>query len=253
MRIDLQKATFWKRVAAWLLDAMLVCVIAAGCAWVLSSVLNYDAYSNTLSDAYAKYEKEYGVTFDIDQTTYEKMTEAERKNYDAAYEALVKDESAMQAYNMLLSMSILIISISVLLAMTLLEYVVPLLLHNGATVGKKAFSLGVVRNDGVKLNNMQLFVRTFIGKYTIGTMLPIYLVMMLMWGALGLAGTFILIALCIGQVLCYSFTSTNSFIHDLMAGTVVVDVSSQRIFDSTEALLEYTKRIHAERAARQDY
>lgn len=253
MGIYLQKAGLWKRIAAWLLDAILVCVLAAGCAWVLSFLLNYDAYSNTLQDAYAHYEKEYGVTFNIDQETYDKMTDLERKNYDAAYNALIADQPAMQAYNMLLTLSILIISVGVLIAMVILEYIVPLLLRNGSTLGKKLFSLGVVRTDGVKINNMQLFVRAFVAKYTIETMLPIYLVMLILWGALGITGTAILAILAIAQVLCYCFTSTNSVIHDLMAGTVVVDISSQRIFESTEALLEYNKRIHAERAARQDY
>ena len=38
-----------------------------------------------------------------------------------------------------------------------------------------------------------------------------------------------------------------------MAGTVAVDYASQTIFPSTEALVEYKKRIAAERAARSPY
>lgn len=253
LSVELHKAGLWKRIAAWLLDAILLCVLAAGCAYFLSAVLNYDAYSNTLQDAYAHYEEEYGVTFNIDQATYDQMTDTERQNYDAAYNALISDQSAMNAYNMVLNLGLVVISVSVLLAMLILEFVVPLLFGNGATVGKKVFTLGVVRNDGVRINNMQLFVRTFVAKYTIETMLPIYLLLLIIWGALGITGTLIIAALCVAQVLCYTFTANNSFIHDLMAGTAVVDLTSQQVFASTEKLLEYTKRIHAERAARQEY
>ena len=45
----------------------------------------------------------------------------------------------------------------------------------------------------------------------------------------------------------------HAMIHDLLAGTVVVDYASQRIFRSTDELIEYQKKIAAERAARQTY
>ena len=41
-------------------------------------------------------------------------------------------------------------------------------------------------------------------------------------------------------------------IHDKLAGTVTVDLASQMIFDSPEALLEYKKRLHAESTERKE-
>jgi len=50
------------------------------------------------------------------------------------------------------------------------------------------------------------------------------------------------------------FTTHNrSLIHDLLAGTVTVDLASQMIFDSEEHLLEYRKKLHAEEATRKPY
>lgn len=251
--VDLQKASLWKRVAAWLLDAILFSVLAVGFAFLLSSALGYDGYDQTVQEAYASYESQYGITFDIDQQTYEAMTEQERQIYDTAYQALIADEEAMHAYNMLLNLSLLITTVGILLSVLVLEFAVPLWLKNGQTVGKKVFSLGLVRTDGVKLNTMQLFVRTLLGKFTIETMVPVYLLLMMFWGIMDMTGTVILGALLLAQVIIYAVTRTNAQIHDLLAGTVVVDISSQRIFASTQELVEYTKRIHADRAARQDY
>ena len=59
--------------------------------------------------------------------------------------------------------------------------------------------------------------------------------------------------LLIAQIACIAATKTNSAIHDLLAGTVAVDIASQQIFRSSEELLEYTKKIHAERANRSAY
>lgn len=253
MAVDLQIASIWKRIAAWILDAILLCVLGVGAAFLLSAAFGYDAYNQTLETGYAAYETQYGVTFDIAPEAYTAMSEQARQNYDEAYEAMLKDEDVIRAYNMIVNLSMLITTLSILFAMLALEFAVPLLLGNGQTVGKKAFGIGLVRSDCVKINPMQLFIRTLLGKYTIETMVPIYVVMMVFWGILNLPGTVLLLGLLLGQIICIGVTRNNCAIHDLLAGTVAVDLPSQRVFQSPEDLIEYTKRIHADRAARKDY
>ncbi len=242
-----------KRLAAWLLDIILLCVIATGIAWALSAMLGYDSYNDTVSEAYARYEAQYSVTFSMTAEEFAAMSEQEVANYNAAYNALVSDEGAMYAYQMVINLTLLIITVGILLAAAILEFIVPLLLKNGQTIGKKLFSLGVIRHDGVQLNTMQLFVRSMLGKFTIETMVPVYLVLMIFWSDIGLVGTLVLLALLLLQIILICATGNNCPIHDLLAGTVVVDISSQKIFRSTQDLIEYTKRIHAEQAARRPY
>ena len=55
------------------------------------------------------------------------------------------------------------------------------------------------------------------------------------------------------QLICMITSGSNSLIHDYLAHTVVVDMESQMIFDSEQDLIEYTKRIHAEKASKQVY
>ena len=253
MMYDLQKAGIWKRMAAWMFDGILTCILAVGFGLVLSALLGYNQWNRHLNEAYAEREAEYGIRFEISQEAYEAMTEEERANYDAAYEALITDEETVYIYNMVLNLSLVITTLGILLAVMLWEFAIPLAFGNGQTLGKKIFGLGVIRNDGVQMNNLQLFTRTLLGKYTIDTMVPVAIVMMLFWGITGLPGTLVLLALLAGQLLCLSLTHTNSAIHDLLAGTVVVDISSQMIFRSTEDLIAYQKKVAADRAARQTY
>lgn len=253
MVYDLQKASLWKRIAAWMFDAILTGILAVGFGLLLSMLLGYDGYNQTLDDAYARYETEFGIVFDISQDDYQEMTDAERQNYDTAYEALIADEDAMYAYNMVINLTLVITSVGILLAVVLWELIIPLWLGNGQTLGKKIFSLCLVRNDGVKLNNMQLFARTVLGKFTVETMIPVYLLLMLFWGTVGLPGTLGLFALVIAEALCLIISRDNCAIHDLIAGTVVVDISSQMIFRTTEDLIAYKKKVAAEQAARQPY
>lgn len=253
MVYDLQKASTWKRTAAWIFDGIIVISLAVGLAFLLSMVLGYDGYSRSLNDAYARYETEYGIVFDMTQEDYQALDEAGRQNYDDAYNALIGDEGAMYAYNMMVNLTLLITSMSIFLAVLLWEFLLPVWMGNGQTLGKKIFGLCLVRHDGVKLNTMQLFTRTVLGKFTIETMIPVYILIMIFWGGMGIGGTVLLLVLAVGQIACVVLTRTNSAIHDLLAGTVVVDMASQMIFRTTDDLIAYKKKIAAEQAARQVY
>ena len=65
MIYDLQKASMLKRISAWLLDIILLAIVAAGFALLFSEFLGFDGYNETLNNAYAKYEQQYGIQFDI--------------------------------------------------------------------------------------------------------------------------------------------------------------------------------------------
>lgn len=253
MVYSLQKATIWKRAAAWLLDAILICILATGFAFLLSVALGYDNYNGMLEDGYAKYEAQYGISFDISYEEHQALPEDARQNWDAAYDALSKDPDVIYAYNMVINLTVLIVAISILLSVVVWEFVIPLWLKNGQTVGKKAFGLCLIRNDGVQVNNLQLMTRALLGKYTLETMIPVFVLLTLYLGIGGGIGIIIVFALLVVQTICLCASRTNAAIHDMLAGTVVVDLSSQLIFKSTDDLIAYQKRVAAEQAARQTY
>ena len=251
--MDPQKASVWKRMAAWILDAILTAVLAVDFGVLLSAMLGFDGYYDSLQGAYDKYEAQYGVEFQVTVEDYEALRAEQKAKYDTAYEALINDAQVIRDYNMVVNLSLIITSIGILLAILALEFVVPLLLKNGQTVGKKAFGIGLVTADCIKVSTLQLFVRALLGKYTIETMIPVYILLMFLWGTMDMTGTVVLGALLIVQLLCIGISRNNTAIHDKLAGTVVIDLPSQKIFDSPEALIEYTKRIAAERARRENY
>ncbi len=251
--MDLQKANMWKRIAAWLLDSMLTCVVAVGFIAALSAMLNYESHNSALQAAYDRYETQYSVQFNLTQSEYEALSEQELESYQQAYEALVADEAVLYEYNMVVNLSLVITTVGILLGVLCIEFVVPLLLKNGQTLGKKVFAIALVRQDAVQVSVLQMFIRALLGKYTIETMIPVYMFLMFLWGMLDMTGVIILVALLVAQLICLAVSRNNGAIHDLLAGTVAVDLPSQRIFRSADELIAYTNRLHAERAARQDY
>lgn len=251
--VDLQKANIWKRIAAWLLDLMLLSVLAVGCGAILSVALHYDTHNAAMQAGYARYEEQYDVTFGITAEQYEAKTEGEKEVFEQATEALLSDEQVIYEYNMVVNLSLIITTIGILLGVVIMEFAVPLFLKNGQTVGKKVFGLGVIRTDSVRISPIQLFIRAVLGKYTIETMIPVYIFLMLLWGTLDMTGLIVFVVLVIVQLVCLGITRENAAIHDKLSGTVVVDISSQKIFASFDEKTEYIKRIHAERAQHEDY
>ena len=141
MIFDLQKASMWKRVSAFLFDFILLVIAVAGFAFLLSAVFGYDKHNAALDAAYAKYEAEYGVVFDISQEEFMQKSEEEQQVWNVAYQALIKDQEAMYSYNMVINLTLVISSLAILLAYLLLEFFVPVKFGNGQTLGKKIFGV----------------------------------------------------------------------------------------------------------------
>ena len=79
------------------------------------------------------------------------------------------------------------------------------------------------------------------------------IIIMIYFGGIGILGVIILGLIVLLQLILMAATSNNSPIHDLISDTVVIDMSSQRIFDSESELIEYEKKIHAESVAKSPY
>ena len=250
MDYEIQKASLWKRIAAGILDFILIIVLATGTGWALSGLLQYDNYSNRLDQLRSSYEERYGIDLDVPM---EALSTEQQAVYKAADEAFGQDEEAIYLFNMAINLILLIVTGGILAAFIVLELIVPLLIGNGQTVGKKVFSLCLVRNDGVKINNLQLFARTVLGKFAVETMIPVYVVIMFRFNALNLMSLILGVAVLLTQCISIIATRNNCLLHDLMVGTVVVDYGSQKIFKSTDDLIAYQKKIAADRAARQTY
>ena len=254
MVYDLQKADLWKRISAGIFDFIMLGIVIVGLAWGISEIIGYDTYIDGLNGCYERYEAEYGIDLDLIGTEdYEKLPQSEKDKYKAADEAFKVDEEALYYHNMIINLMIVIIVISVLIAYLITEFTVPLILKNGQTLGKKIFGIAVMRYDCVKVSPLLMFVRTVLGKCTIETLVPVLVLMMILAGTGGLFALLLIIAMLVAQVVFVLVTRERTLIHDIMAQTAVVDLSSQMIFETPEALLEYKQKLQAEKAAKSEY
>lgn len=259
MICDLQKASLLKRFSAFLLDFILICIIAVGAAALFSLILNFDKTYDAYYDRYEvvfqasdeQIRQELGIDFSWTDGV-DKLTPEQKTKYDQYVEklseALNKDEQLVIAYNNVIILTLTIVPLSIFVAFVLLEFVVPLILKNGQTVGKKVFGIAVCHTNGVRLRTFSLFVRGVIGKYTIETMVPIFLILMMFFRG-GVTALVVIGLLLVLQLVLMIKTKTRSFIHDVISYSCEVDLSSQMIFDTEDDRLRYITEGHAQSSA----
>lgn len=253
MIYDLQRASMLKRISAFILDAILLSIAAVFAAWLMSAAFHYDSYNSVVAGAYERYAAEYGITDEMTQADPSQLSAEQIDALNAASAAIAADAEAVHAYNMVIHLQLLMITFGLLFAFLLLEFAIPLILKNGQTIGKKVFGIGVMHLEGVRLGHVALFVRTVLGKYAVETMIPVLCVVTLINGIGSPVFLLITAILLIAQAVLLIATREHALLHDKMAVTVTVDLASQMIFNSRDELLEYKKKLHEEKAAKETY
>lgn len=253
MDFEIQKAGFWKRVSAFLLDIILRGILTIGILALLSAVTGYDAKTQLLEDKYNAYSAQFGTDLGMSEEEYNALPKEDQDKYMAAYDALTHDEEAVAVYQQVVKLSLFLLSLSIFVAYLILEFIVPLLLKEGRTLGKKVFGLCVVHTNCVRMEPGAMFIRSLLGKYTIETMVPVLILVLLYFNAVGLAGTAVLIALLLGQIILIIATQNNQIIHDLLAQSAVADYQSQPIYATLEELNSAKAKKAAEAARMSPY
>ena len=124
MIYDLQKGSLLKRVSAFILDAILLVIIAVGFAFAFSAIFHYSTYSNLYSSKIDSYAEQFDVDFDkvVSQSEYDALSEAERARYDDAVDAMNNDPEILRALNVIVRMIIAMVSVSLFLAFMVIEF-----------------------------------------------------------------------------------------------------------------------------------
>lgn len=272
MIYDIQKASVTKRFAAFLLDIILIACLAVGFMALVAVICKYDTHyktyttivTETQKQVVEEYKTSHGVDLGISKEDYDKLTAQEQEKFNTvAKEAgeelnkrLMQNETYIKESMLVLSFTLMMTTIGIFLSVFVLEFVFPLIFKNGQTIGKKVFSIAVMHTNGVRVRPFSMFVRAILGMYVFEIMVPVLVGIMMFFNILNIIiGTCVLVAILILQIAVFISTrnTTKSFLHDLMARTVVVDLSSQMIFDSEEERLEFVKAEQRELEERNAY
>ena len=281
---ELKKIGIVKRASAGLLDLILLAVLATGFMWIISLISGFDhkqdlaaQYYNDYYVQWENFRKEnlediatnYGFTYEVNEEDDTYTLTKDNKTYsldevmDIFVHDVAKSEEMLAIYKkyeeltpyvikmenqaqLVYNLTFMMISLGILLAYLVLEFILPIILKNGQTVGKKVFSICLVRPNCVKIAPIALFARTFLGKFAVETMFPVLLVFLFLFGGLGWISIILLAALVILNAVLFFVTKNRTPIHDIFASTVAVDMKLQMIYASEEELNEKKSVQHKE-------
>lgn len=266
---ELNKIGFVKRASALLLDAILLVVLATGFMWIISLICRFEHQQKLGGEYYSEWEdfrKEniadiaeyYGFLYEENEDGEYTIVASDGESAsiddvilaleasggnDAETAELYKTHITLvrkvnMQYKYVFTMLFMMVSLGTLLSYLVLEFILPIILKNGQTVGKKVFGIGLVQPNCVKISNVSLFARTFVGKFAIETMFPILLVFLFLFGGLGWLAIALFAAITILNVVLFFATKNKTPIHDILAGTVAIELSVQLIFKTEQELAE---------------
>ena len=233
-----------KRIAAWIVDIILIIIVATGIALFTSLIYGYDDYNNKC------YEKniEYGIyvedptgEIEFDDKKYVVYNELEgstEEEYLKRIEERNKDVEFREAYSKMSAGQVLIVTSGIVGSVMIFELIIPLCLKHGRTIGMKFFDIGYVTDEGIDVDFKTVFIRFLFGKLVVGGLIPYsgLMLALLMPTQYTLVGLVALIGVPVLNLILLFTTPEQRGIHDFIAKCIPVDNTCQIYFKTTEEL-----------------
>lgn len=202
--------TSLKRIIAFVIDIVIVSLVVS-----LINLLPLDPYKDKYKDAYEKYNE-----------VVQKSTEDEKNDYKDEIIELNYEVYKYRTYSSMFSATALILYFGVL----------PLVM-NGQTLGKKITKLRVVSNNEKKLNFWKYLIRIVIlnniwlSLINIGA---VYVVSGVKFYYVTYVISMLSSLIYMLNLIMVMFRKDNRGLHDMVAGTKVIEVSNDVVVESVE-------------------
>jgi|UniRef100_UPI003FEFB7BF uncharacterized RDD family membrane protein YckC len=202
--------TSLKRIIAFVIDIVIVSLVVS-----LINLLPLDPYKDKYKDAYEKYNE-----------VVQKSTEDEKNDYKDEIIELNYEVYKYRTYSSMFSATALILYFGVL----------PLVM-NGQTLGKKIMKLRVVSNNEKKLNFWKYLIRIVIlnniwlSLINIGA---VYVVSGVKFYYVTYVISMLSSLIYMLNLIMVMFRKDNRGLHDMVAGTKVIEVSNDVVVESVE-------------------
>ncbi|MCI5745224.1 MAG: RDD family protein [Erysipelotrichaceae bacterium] len=222
-----------KRLAAFIIDAILLLIVSTGILYICSVSSYYDTHYDNLHNQYREigYEiyDEENKTWKIIDENYENFEDI-IKEYNN--NEIIKKENEFFS-KFVLNAPLLSITISLLI----LEIIIPLILKNGQTIGMKCFSIALISTSEIKVKPLQIFIRGLFGKIVLLGLIPYMCLIYSFFNPTGgLLGTIFFLLINIINLIFLFSTPNKTAIPDKIGQVFAVDATSTIFFNSLKDL-----------------
>ncbi len=223
--------SFSKRIAAYILDFICVAIVCVGLCLLFSFLFGYDKANDALNLKYV----EYGLKY-YDEENNLLIKEGTTEELSALWELFDQDEKAIQLWNKVVDLSLIIPILSVSISIFIFEFIVPLFMKHGRSIGRYAFKIALITNEGIEVKMIHLFIRFLFGKLMITALIPLICILSVL---LNMANPFIVIMLLgiwIINLILIIKSKNHIGISDFLAKVYPCEIEGQTFFDSVEEL-----------------
>lgn len=232
-----KSAKYILRIAAFVLDFILFVVLLTGLLFIFMKIFNFDEYYNILDNEY----KNIGYKI-YDETTksYHYISES-APNFNEVIEKY-KNSEIIKEYGYKVNKLVLNIPmLSIFISMFILEFMIPLFLKNGQTIGMKCFHIALISNSGIKTKPIQLFIRFIFGKVVLISIVP-YMCLFYSFFNMngGLFGTIVIALIYIINIVLL-FKGNHAGLCDAIASVYPVDYQQTIFYDNEKEMQEAMK------------
>ncbi len=238
-----KKPPMVKRFAALVIDVIMVIVLASGIAFLVSKIYNYDKYYNAVYQAQIDYgvyvpSDEGNITYDgktyIICTEDKSLTEEEA---NSRIKALTSDKTFKDNYYKMNLGPIVITSIGLASSLLVFEFILPLCLKHGRTLGKFLFGIGYVNEDDLDVSLKNVTIKFLFGKLIVNAVIPYTGVLLIIYQTgLVLIGLAFVLGVPIINLLMLFLTKDKRLLSDYIGKMKPVDNNCQVYFKNIEDL-----------------
>ena len=218
------------RLAAFLIDAVVFVILFTGVLYLTSVIFDFDTHHEALLEEY----KKIGYYIFNEKTEKWEYLATTAPNYKEVTDLLMNNTIIAEELFFVNSFSVKAPLAATAIVLVIVEFIVPLFLKNGATLGMKCFHIGLLSKNDLAINPLQLFARCFIGKIAILGIIPVLgiLYIFLSTGG-GLLGTLMVLLVYGIQIGLLIASSNKTGIQDIISSVYPVD-ANETIFYKTE-------------------
>lgn len=228
------KAKLHYRIAGFILDTIVFIILLTGLLYLLSAITRYDKHSEALHNAW----RDIGYEIYNEETKEYEIISEDDPNFDYVMELYMDNETIANEEHFINSFSLNAPLISIVIALSLSEILMPLIFRNGQTIGMKCFHIGLLSNNNIAVKPMQVFIRGLLGKIVVLTLIPFMGIFYAFFNVSGgFLGTIIFLIVTIGNIILLCASKKHIGFQDLLASVYPVD-ASQTIFYKTEKELQ---------------
>lgn len=231
-----KNAKITKRIAAWVVDIILIIILWTGVSLLTSHIYKYDNYMNTVTEKYVEYNL---ATYDEEKKEYVFVDIEHDQKAQENYALLIKDQEFVTAYHKVNVGQVVILSTGLFTSLLVFEFILPLCLKHGRTIGMRFFGIGYVTDQDIDVGVKQVLVRFLFGKFILCGFVPLtgYLLFAMNSGFGGL-GLILLIGVPILNIILSIITPEKRGIHDYISRVKPIDNDCQIYVKTVEELVK---------------